>query len=326
MRYNNNRNNELFRLRQTIRRIIREEAENVIPGDAPPDKQVHVFDFDDTLGVTLNANGIMPYLDGKPVLKSEKEARDWLKSMGLSNSDLLPPEIAKISNRDNGYAVYVTSAALAKIQSKYTKDMQAVTGKDEPPKEGESILIDFTPSANTDLDSTQPIDSTIDKMKKANSQGSKTIVITARQASGQGTNFKGEPVDASNGKDMEEFLSKQGAKPSDGVMGVTGKNKGNAIIDKYLSSGEPPEEIHFYDDLSKNTKEVEAAVAEKVPSELFIYGPGEFAHGQASPDNPNKKFPPKGGAPEKSAQNSSRLRDGAVMVERWQRLAGLIKD
>jgi hypothetical protein len=27
----------------------------VVPGDAPPEKQVHVFDFDDTLGVTTNA-------------------------------------------------------------------------------------------------------------------------------------------------------------------------------------------------------------------------------------------------------------------------------
>jgi hypothetical protein len=353
MRYNNNRNSELFRLRQTIRRIIKEEAENVIPGDASPDKQVHVFDFDDTLGETSNANGIMLHQDGKPVHKSEGEARDWAKSMGLTNSDFLPPEVAQISNRDGGYAIYVTSKALAKVQNlfKPSKTKQAITGVSEPPAKGPSILIDFTPSADVSIETTKPIDSTIDRLKDANSKGSKTIVITARQADGEGTNFKGEKVGATNAKDMNAFLSKQGAKPTDGVLGVVGQNKGDAIIDKYLKSGEPPEEIHFYDDLEKNTSEVEAAVGKQVPSELFVYGPGEFAHGQASADSPRAKFPKDEASEEDwkkrdtdrraankaaraaadaaaaaQAQNSSRFRDGAVMVERWQRLAGLIKD
>jgi len=62
-------------LRKLIRRIIREEAKPV-PGDAPGEKQVHLFDFDDTLGETLNANAIMLYQDGESVHKSEKDARD----------------------------------------------------------------------------------------------------------------------------------------------------------------------------------------------------------------------------------------------------------
>jgi hypothetical protein len=75
------------------------------------------------------------------------------------------------------------------------------------------------------------------------------------------------------------------------VMGVVGKNKGKAIIDKYLAAGEEsPEEIHFYDDLKKNTDEVEAAVAGQVPAELHVYGPGEFAHDEADPERPNKSF------------------------------------
>ena len=52
-----------------------------------------------------------------------------------------------------------------------------------------------------------------------------------------------------------------------------------------------PDEVHFYDDLSKNTEEVDAAVSGKVPAETFIYGPGEFAHGEASADSPSKATP-----------------------------------
>jgi hypothetical protein len=43
--------------------------------------------------------------------------------------------------------------------------------------------------------------------------------------------------------------------------------------------------------LTKNTDEVEAAIAKKVPAELFVYGPGEFAHGEADPETPTKSFP-----------------------------------
>ena len=71
--------------------------------------------------------------------------------------------------------------------------------------------------------------------------------------------------------------------------------------------------MHFYDDLSKNTHEVEDALAEKIPSELFVYGPGEFDKGEADPENPNDKFPPK--------KNESVDRDS--IIERWRSLAGI---
>ena len=313
------------KLRWVIRKLVMEAAAEAepVPGDAPPEKQVHVFDFDDTLGLTTNSNGIMLYKDGVPAHKSEKEVKDWMKSLGLSDRDLLPPRIASIPERDNGYAVYLTSSGLANVQKNFSKDKQAVTGKSEPPSEGESILIDFTPSSFTDVKTTQPIDSTIDKLKAANSQGSKTIVITARTAAGKGKDFHGKTVDATNAKDMEQFLSDQGAPTTDGVMGVTGQDKGKEIIKKYVKPGQEPEEIHFYDDLKKNTDEVEAAVAEKVPSELFVYGPGEFAHNQADPNKPNKSF--KKGEEKKTAQTSGYKPEGQRIIERWQRLAGLIK-
>lgn len=300
------------KLRSFIRRVIREETQKPVPGDAPPEKQVHVFDFDDTLGLTTNANGVMLYRDGEPAHKSDAEVSEWLKSIGVGGKDILDPGIVSIDER-GGYAAYISSAALAKIQKAFPKDKQAVTGVSEPAPDGENVLIDFTPSSNTSLDTTTPIKSTIEKLKKADSQGSDTIVITARKATGKGTDFHGKPVDATNAEDMEEFLDAQGAPPTQGVLGVTGQNKGDAIINKFMKRPDPPEEIHFYDDLVKNTSEVEAAVAEKVPAELFIYGPGEFAHGEADPDRPTKSF----------ARGTKKTQKESFDLTRWERLAGL---
>lgn len=305
-----------------IRKIIREEA-NAVPGDAPGDKQVHLFDFDDTLGETLNANAIMLYQDGVPVHKSENDARDWMKKMGLSDKDLLDPGIVPISEREGAYAIYVTSGGLAKVQSKYKRDDQKVTGYSEPDK-GEQILIDFTPSSNTDATTTKPIKQTIEKLKAANADGAKTAVVTARSAKGSGTDIHGKKVDATNEKDMTDFLAKLGAAPTDGVFGVSGGDKGGKIKSHFIDVSDPPEEVHFYDDLSKNTTDVKNAIASQTPAELFIYGPGEFAHGGADAKKPAEAFPPVEGE-EKSAQNSGYSRGDNIMLERWQRLAGLIK-
>jgi len=308
------------------RKLVDILFEDAIPGDAPPDKQVHVFDFDDTLGLTVNANGVMLYNDGSPAHKTEADVKQWLSSLGVPMSAILPPGIVPIPERENGMAVYLNSSGLGRVQKAFPPAKQGVTTgfADKVNQPGETILIDFTPSSGTDTENTQPIEPTVNKLRRANAQGSDTIVITARKADGVGTDFHGNPVPATNSQDMEQFLSRLGAKPTDGVMGVTGQNKGIAIIKKYLSEpGGSPEEVHFYDDLEKNTKEVEAAVASKVPSELHIYGPGEFAHDEASPEFPNKSYE---GSDEdldpRGISENRRLEDDMIM-ERWSYLAGI---
>ena len=306
-------------LRSMIRQII---VEDTIPGNAPGNKQVHVFDFDDTLGVTSNANGVMLYKDGKPVHKSKDDVKAWLNKLGVSDKDILTPGMKSIPERDGGIAVYLSSAGLAKVQREFPSSKQGVTTgfADKVNQDGETILIDFTPSSSTDIKTTKPIKSVVSKLKAANAQGSDTIVITARKATGKGIDFSGNEIDATNSDDMNKFLSDAGAKPTDGVLGVTGQNKGNAIINKYIANDETaPEEIHFYDDLKKNTDEVEDAVAEKVPSELYIYGPGEFNHNEADPETPNKKFNKK-----KSEQKmENKKSESELIMERWTKLAGI---
>ena len=52
-----------------------------------------------------------------------------------------------------------------------------------------------------------------------------------------------------------------------------------------------PEEIHFYDDLPKNINNVARTLGGKIPADLYLYGPGEFAKGQANADRPSIKIP-----------------------------------
>lgn len=296
--------------------------EDAVPGNAPAEEQVHVFDFDDTLGLTQNANGVMLYKDGKPAHYNEPELKAWLKSMGVGPEDILPPGIVPVPERDGGFAVYVNSSALGRVQQKFPRDKQGVTTgyADKVNQPGETVLIDFTPSGYTDIKSTQPIDNTINKLKNANTAGARSIVITARKADGVGEDFHGKPVKASNADDMRRFLAQQGAEPTDGVLGVTGQNKGNAIISKYLKDEDPPEEIHFYDDLEKNTSEVEDAIALKEPSELHIYGPGDFAHGRADSDRPRKSYPE---APMKRPVEEAKKQKGLWHNMRQRRKKGL---
>ena len=83
-----------------------------------PAKQTHVFDFDDTIATTDNPNVVMLYNNGEAAHKSAREVMDWLKQNGVSNDELMNGPNKKpfefITSRD-GYAVYVNSAALAKI-------------------------------------------------------------------------------------------------------------------------------------------------------------------------------------------------------------------
>ena len=69
---------EVRQVIKTKRRYLREED---MGGEIEKD-ELHVFDFDDTLGETNNLNGVILYKDGKPVHKSKSEAEAWAKSLG----------------------------------------------------------------------------------------------------------------------------------------------------------------------------------------------------------------------------------------------------
>lgn len=305
--------------------ITQGEEGKPVPGDVPPEKQVHIFDFDDTLGLTDNANGVMLYVDGKPAHKTAAEVQAWLTSKGISQKHMIggPKEGQPIENPSGkeGFAAYVSSAGLAKLQTTYTEDYQAYTPGEPKESKGEMLYIDFTPSSYVNPETTKPIPSVIDKLKKSNAQGSDTMVITARAAKKEepGIDFAGKEHIPSNSEDISAFLDKQGAAPKQGVLGMKGQNKGEAIINKFFtgkSEEEKPEEIHFYDDLAKNTIQVDGKLNGAVPAETFIYGPGEFAHGGADPNKPNISRP--------AAKTAKTIAESFYFdLNRWQRMAGI---
>ena len=299
-----------------LRRIIRTallEQMTPVPGDSPGPEQVHVFDFDDTLGVSLNPAGVMLMRSGQPVWQAPEDVNSWMSQNGITSADVIDPGIVKI-NRLNGFAVYLTSAGLAKAQSKIPKNKRGVVFQDTESQAlnaDEGLLIDFSSSAGANPDTVAPVKQTVDKMKAANMQGADIIVMTARKSEGSLKNFEGEEVPVTNREDITKFLQSFGVTPNLGVTGVVGKSKGEKINDLFFKMGDPPEEVHFYDDADFNTIDVENEVAGKVPAEVFIYGPGHFDKGEVNANKPTKSYPAK---------------EQESMMERWRLLAGIIEE
>ena len=289
--------NETMKL-QTLKNIIREEVRQVIKtkrrylreedmgGEIEKD-ELHVFDFDDTLGETNNLNGVILYKDGNPVHKSKSEAEAWAKSLGAKVEKTEQPG-GKVGD---AWAVYVMSNNLAPFQKPYSKNQtvtpNAPTAKNDnkDPKYPGSIYVDFTPSSFIDPKTTKPIATGIDRLKAANSAGAKTMVMTARAGEGMtkpdgtritaGEDFAGKEVGISNEKDAISFLKAQGAAPNQGAQGRRMGDKGMdiaKIIDK------DDKEVHFYDDQESNTSKVAAAmkaISLDIPAYIFG-GKGSF--------------------------------------------------
>jgi hypothetical protein len=271
------------------------EAENV-----PQNKKAYIFDFDDTLGVTNNPNGVTLFRDKQPAFKTSKDLQNWLISKGIKNKDYLrgPKGFAleKPEGRDY-YVAYLTSGALARLQSQYQNQ---TLSPNVPQVEGDALYMDFTPSRYVDQKTTAPINNVINTLKTAKQSGADTMVVTARRTKGNLTDFSGKSLPPTNSRDMYNFLKSRGAQPSNKVgkpvQGVAGENKGDFIIKKFLDvpPEKRPEEIHFYDDMAKNnTQVINAFKDHKEPADLYVYGPGEFAKKEADPNHPKLKIPAK---------------------------------
>jgi hypothetical protein len=274
-------------------KLFEEFVNTPIPGDAPPEKKLIVMDFDDTLAVSKNANGIALFKDGKPAHHNQQEVSTWLKHLGLSKDDLLKgPNGKSIEETPNTkiWTAYITSGALAKAKTNKDLTNKHITGSGEVPEKGETLVIDFTPSSF--IGRAKPIDPVISKLKQAEAEGAETVVMTARKGEGEGTSMDGKTVHHSNIKDVKAYLKSKGASP-DEVLGVSGKNKGEKIKDEFFDGKDDPEEVHFYDDDEDNIDSVKHALAGKVDAELFTYGPGKFDKKEADPNKPTSKYPAK---------------------------------
>jgi hypothetical protein len=259
-----------------------------IPGDVLPHLQLHVFDFDDTLAVSNNSTAIALFDNGEPVHKSRPDVLQWIDDLGLNTKDLLKGPDGKFVEEmpdTKIWTAYVKSGALVKVKKQF--DNKFVTGSGEIPKQGPTLVLDYTPSSY--IGRAKPIHPVIDRLKREKEAGATTVVMTARQGEGDGISMDGKKVHHSNARDVKAYLKAHGAEP-DKVYGVAGKNKAETIKDEFLGKGNDPEEIHFYDDDPKNIEDVDKKLGGKVDAEVFTYGPGSFDKREADPIHPSGRF------------------------------------
>jgi len=306
-------------------------------------KELHVFDFDDTIAVTPNANGVVPMRNGEPIFNNRNDKEKFVKFMkdfyGLSDGDFAP--MSELGADDGirwneglgSWTAYLTSFPLGNVQAKHDKQYfwgKTSYGKPKPEHDASlpagsegldknqislaaiendptmQVGIDFSPSNSTSED-VEEIPQTINRIQWANDGGAQTHIMTARGGEGQMYTFDGGTVDVTNAEDMEKYVAKRNAKPTLGTQGVWGGNKGEKIRDLIdsLPADEKPDEIHFYDDQVKNIKRVRAEFADDDENDLFLYGPGHFHGNKVSADVPTEEH--------------------LALSERWARIAGLIK-
>ena len=250
----------------------------------------------------------------------------------------------------DGFAVYVSSGGLAKARSGIdAANIKVAPYKPSPEKDkGDSLVVDYSPSASAK--SAVPIPATLDKLKSAKSSGSPTEILTARTgesivASGKRSNptdFAGKQISPSVEADLKAFMADPkggGGTVPDVIKGLGGGDKGDSIKKDFFDGKKPeeqPKEIHFYDDDGRNISDVKAALSGKVPAEVFLYGPGEFAHNGANPSNPNVSFPASAPAEEgqdkKPEENPIKetylvrkpiLEHHSIDTDHWRRMAGI---
>lgn len=307
-------------LRKIVRRLL---AEDSVPENAPPEKQLHVFDFDDTLGVTQDSNGVMLYRDGKPAWSSAKEAEDWVKSAGIGKDEFLKgPKGSTFEKPDgvDGFAAYLSSGVLPVIKSAVAGNVMFVPDKPDVDKSGEVAVIDFSPSAT--VNSPKPIKPSIDKVKDLDAKGAKTAIVTARAAENVADalpDFAGKQHKVDVQKNLKNFTDKVGAQMNSGVYGTRGGNKGDFIKNTLLPTGDY-DEVHFYDDDPSNINKVAGALGGKIDAEVYLYGPGKFQDSPGNPRKPKQSFPPK------EEKKESKVANDDLMLERWCKLAGIIEE
>lgn len=310
-------------LRRIVRKLLTEQEEKPVPGDAPAQKQLHIFDFDDTLGVTNDSNGVMLYKDGVPAWKSAKDAETWIKSVGIGGDDLLKGPNGSTFEQPygmEGFAAYVSSGVLPAVKRAVGGNVLIAPDKPTGDSKGDAAVFDFTSSATAKI--AEPIKDTVNKLKSVDSSGGSTAIVTARSGESAGAtrkNFAGEDVTVSVEKDLSNFMKKQGAPLTKGVYGIDGKNKGEFIKNNLLDP--MPDEIHFYDDDSSNIDKVKGTLVGHVPAEVFLYGPGKFQDGDSNPNNPSKSFPV---AKDESGTKKESVSRNPVM-KRWLRIAGILE-
>jgi hypothetical protein len=292
-------------------------------GIVKEDVDLHVFDFDDTLGVTTSPTLVaaVEYNGGDPDdPESYVPVKDLLSRVGsVVKGVKLPPEADVKSSGLKGDRVksedelndsqaivldteqyrdwkekYIPSGDHVRLVINPNIDRQirdAGRKMKQAGKTGEIHVADFSPSS-TIGSSVKPIKQMLKTLAKAEAAGDETAVVTARKGATDLDALGGGKVPATNAADISAFVSGEtGARP-DEVLGAADFNPtdpASAKRDLIIKLASKPgiENIFFYDDDPENARRV-AQICDDAPEltgkELDIYN-YEFAKG-AKPTKP----------------------------------------
>ena len=300
------------------------ESDPRLSGKGMSNRDLHVFDFDDTLGITTSPTLVaaVEYNGGDPTdPMSYEPITDLASRVGRSIKGIkLPTEINLnvpglsgnfVNSNDeleSSQAIaldteqyrdwkekYITSGdhvrlVVAKDISQQIKD--AGKKMNQQGKTGEIHVADFSPSS-TIGDDVIPINQMLTKLQSVESQGHETAIVTARKGEKPLDALGGGKIKAHNVADIETFVKDQIGVTPDFVYGAADFNPTNPSSAKKslvntLAKSPEIDNINFYDDDPKNAKMV-AQLCNDAPdlagTELEIYN-YEFAKG-ADPTSPS---------------------------------------
>ncbi len=282
-------------------------------------QDLHVFDFDDTLGVTTSPTLVaaVEYNGGDPDdptsytpvkdlgsrvgskikgLKSPQQSN--LNSPGLSGNN-----VRSNDELDDAEAIVLDTEQYRDWKEKYipsgdhirlvispnvSSDIRrAGRAMFDQGKTGEIHIADFSPSSTIGTD-VKPIEDMLDVFQAAENDGAMTAVVTARKGETDLDALGGGKIPATNASDIQDFLASEIGTNADVVYGAADFNPTDPATAKKDLIGKVHnpniENIHFYDDDPENARRVaqlcQGDDAEGLEgTELDIYN-YEFAKGE----------------------------------------------
>ena len=298
--------------------LLTEQTNRPEPEARMAKKDLYVFDFDDTLGVTTSPTLIaaVEYAGGDPGdPASYTPVKDLKSRIGNVVKGLQTPSQAGVNSPgisgdvvrsndelDDAEAVVLDTEQYRDWKEKYIPSGDHVrlvinpniendimkAGRDmfDRGVTGEIHVADFSPSSTIGSD-VKPINPVLNILSKANAAGNETAVVTARKGETDLDSLGGGKVPATNAADIEGFVAHEAGTAPDIVVGAADYNpadpasaKRDLVVALY---DQQIDNIHFYDDDPENARKVaeicdDAADEGMDGVELSIYN-YEFAKG-----------------------------------------------
>tara|TARA_R100000008_G_scaffold82284_1_gene66403 strand:+ start:6646 stop:7935 length:1290 start_codon:yes stop_codon:yes gene_type:complete len=296
--------------------ILQEQDEDQVKS---PERDLHVFDFDDTLGVTTSPTLVaaVEYNGGDPddpssyipiknlnsrvgskVKNLSTPAQKNVNSPGLSGNT-----VRSNDELDDAEAIVLDTEQYRDWKEKYIPSGEHVrlvvnpnisndirsAGREmfDQGKTGEIHIADFSPSSTIGTE-VEPIDSMLDVFLDAEASGDMTAVVTARKGKTDLDTLGGGKVPATNASDIQDFLASEIGSNADVVYGAADFNPSDPASAKRDLIGKihnpSIDNIHFYDDDPENARRVaqlcdNEASENAEGTELEIYN-YEFSKGE----------------------------------------------